>query len=226
MAGSSTTADGTAATTVEALERLAGPLAPGLQLGHDDGADVLRVAQPQHRAVGDLAGQAQHRRRQRGDVDRQVGVGADAAQREARLPLLAGRRRLAGEDRAQDRDVLAHLGHGPVDRLPVPALDDGAVRDAEAEAQAPPGLLVQRRRRHRHRRRRARVDRHHAGAQADARRRRPRSRRARSASRAPRCGSRRPRRSRAPRRAGRARPRRRASARPRRSFRWPCATSG
>ena len=49
---------------------------------------------------------------------------------------------LAAQDRAHDGHVLAHLGHRLVDRLAVPALDDRAVRDAEAEAQAPAGQLV------------------------------------------------------------------------------------
>ena len=56
-AGSSVTADGTAATMSKPSSVLPARSRPVAHLGHDDVADVVRVAQPEHHAVGDLAGQ-------------------------------------------------------------------------------------------------------------------------------------------------------------------------
>jgi len=112
------TAPGTAATMSKPSRR---------HLGNDDLGDVARVAQPQHDAVADLAREAQHRRRQAGDVYRQLRALLDPQQLESRLPLLALRGRLPAQDRAHDRRVLSHLGHGPVDRLAVPAFYDRPV---------------------------------------------------------------------------------------------------
>ena len=168
---SSTSAAGTAGTMSKPSRRLAGALAPDRHLRDDDIADVVGVAQPEDHAVGDLARRARSiAGGEGGDVDRQVGPRVEAGEVEAGAPLLARRRVLAAQDRAHDRHVLAHLGDGLVDRLPVPALDDRPVRDAEPEGEAPAGELVDRRGRLGHRRRRARVDRDDAGPDADPRR--------------------------------------------------------
>ena len=136
------------------------------------------------------------------------------AELELRRPL----RRPAGggspsQDRAHDRGVLAHLGDRLVDPLAVPALDDRAVRDADARASCA-----------RPRRRRSSPPPAPSSPACASRSARRRCRRgcARSAARrpcrpaarrGPRCASRRRTRSRATRRAGRARPPR-ASERP------------
>ena len=121
--GSSVRATGTAGDDVEAVERLAGPLAALGHRGDDDVADVVGVAEPEHHPVADLAGQAEHVRREGGDVDRQVGPRGVAHELELGVEELALGRRLAAEDRPHDARVLAHLGHRLFDLRAVPVLD-------------------------------------------------------------------------------------------------------
>ena len=109
--GSSVTRRGHGGDDVEAVERLAGALAALAHLGHDDVADVVGVAQPQHTPSAISPASAQHAGRQRGDVDRQVGARLDAAEAEAG----AATSRPAGGSSPRRiartiADVLAHLG--------------------------------------------------------------------------------------------------------------------
>ena len=153
---------------VEALERLAGALASLRDLRHDDVADVGGVAEPEHHAVADLAGQPEHRGGERRDVDGQLGPGRVAHEAEARGEALARRRVLAAEHRPHRSRVLAHLGHRLADRLAEPVLHGHLMCHAQAEHHAAAGQLVDRGGGLRRGRGRARVDGQHAGAELDA----------------------------------------------------------
>ena len=74
----------------------------------------------------------------------------------------------AGDDAADDVDVLAGAGERAGIGLAVPALDDLRAGRAEAEDEAPAGQVVERDRRHRRGRRGARRELDDAGAEADA----------------------------------------------------------
>ncbi len=69
---SSVSAAGTAATTSKPSSVSPARSRPARHLGDHHVADVARVAQPQQHAVGDLAGEAQHRGGEGRDVDRQL----------------------------------------------------------------------------------------------------------------------------------------------------------
>jgi hypothetical protein len=80
----------------------------------------------QRDAVGDLAGELEHRRHQGADVDRDRGL-----RRAHQQPVAVRRERaavevgaLAGEDRAHRRHGLPHPGERTAERDSAPALDD------------------------------------------------------------------------------------------------------
>ena len=96
------------------------------------------------------------------------GPGLEAVEREARVPAKAWRL-AARQQGADQRDVLAHLGHRVSDVLPVPAAHRGSVTCAEPEPEAAAGQVVDRGGRLGHRRGRAVVDRGHRRSQGDRR---------------------------------------------------------
>ena len=65
------------------------------------------------------------------------GNGPMPDRRNCEVHFAPGGRVLAAQDRAHDRRVLAHLRDRLVDPLAVPELDDGPVRDADAEHHPP-----------------------------------------------------------------------------------------
>jgi hypothetical protein len=113
------------------------------------------------RAVAELGGQREHLAAQRRDDDR------DRLRRRG-LELEPARAALAGEDRPQGLDRLAHPAQRLDERHPVPALDDDVRRRADAEDEAPAAGVLQRRRLLGQQRRPARVGVDDAGRQADA----------------------------------------------------------
>ena len=167
--GSSATADGTAATMskpVELLARLLAPLADGR---HHDVADVVRVAEPQDHAVGDLARQPEHAGGQAGEVDRQVGARLVAHEVEAGAELLAraaGPRRGRSRARSPTYSRISRSGLSIVwpyqpsttGRCETPS--PATARPPENSSSVANDCAVLHRR--------ARVDRHHAGAEPDA----------------------------------------------------------
>ena len=142
-----------------------------------------RVVQRQP-TVGDLGGHRDVLRPFGAEVDRHVGAQRvrdrlerlaqpDRAGTVVRVRVVLAReleRRLAGEDAADDLDVLARAGERLAERLAVPALDDLRARHPETEDQAAVAQVVERERVHRGRGRRARRDLHDAGAELDRRR--------------------------------------------------------
>ena len=129
---------------LEALERLARAGPAALDGGHRVVAHVGGRGQPEHDAVGDLAGQLQHARGQPGQQDRRRGRDL----REPALPVHAVARALvlhpAGQRAAQHRDVLAddleRLAHVETER----ALHHRAVAHPDAQAQAPAARVGER----------------------------------------------------------------------------------
>jgi hypothetical protein len=154
---------------VEAGQVAPGPRPARRDLSYHHVLDVGGGAGPEHHPVGDLARQAQHGRRQPGQVDGDVGPDLEAVEREARVPARPGGRLAAGQQGADQRDVLAHLGHRVSDVLPVPAAHGGPVTGAEAEPEAAAGQVVDRGGRLGHRGGGAVVDRGHRRGQGDRR---------------------------------------------------------
>ena len=93
---------------LEARERFPRARPPAPDGGHGHVADIRGRAEPEHDAVGDLAGQLQHLRAEPGQEDgRGLGQAGQAAL-PARAIARAGMLHLAGERRPQHRHVLAH----------------------------------------------------------------------------------------------------------------------
>ena len=87
-----------------------------------------------------------------------------------RVPAQAGRRLFPRQQGADQRNVLAHLGHRGADVLPVPAAHGGAVAGAEPEPEAAAGQVVDGGGRLGHRGGGAVVNRGHRRGQGDRRR--------------------------------------------------------
>ena len=109
---------------------------------HDVGEVARRVEKVRQQAVGDLAGQLQHRRLHGGEVDRRrlAGRGEHAAIVADRddLALVLDRRCGTGGPHQPDRlDVLPHAPHRPAVGEAVPVLVPRRRRGAEAEHEAP-----------------------------------------------------------------------------------------
>ena len=133
-------------------------------------------------AVGDLGGELDRRFVAGRQVDRDVrvhvqdgfqrladshGAGPGVGQRDLAAVVRHGR--LAGEDLAHDRDIVADAPIGLAPRLAVPTLDDLRARNTQANDEAAAaGHRVDGRRRHRRVRRCARGQLHDPGAELDA----------------------------------------------------------
>ena len=169
---------------------LARLLAPLRHLGHDDVADVVGVAEPQHRAVGDLARELEHVRRQGAEVDRQLVAGLVAHELEFRVEVLAHR---AARCRAGSRERSATYSRIWVTGLVIVESNQFSTvtwcETPSPRTMRPPdsSSIVAAVCGGRHRR--PREDRQHPRAEAGCRSSSPRRRRGPSASRGRRCGS-------------------------------------
>ena len=155
---------------LKAVERPSRPRSPAAKSGHRHALDVRRRGQPQHDAVGDLSGQLEHLRAERGEKDRR-------RRRQARQPALPVRPiaravvlHLAGERRAQHAHVLAHHVERARHVEAETARHRGRMAHADAEHEAAARDLRQRQRLLREQHGMARIDRDHAGPEAGARR--------------------------------------------------------
>ena len=141
---------------------------------------LLRVVEDRLPAVGQLGGQLDVLRAERGQDDRDVRADrvVDELQRLAESGALPGRQRdlivralvlqpLPAPHLAADLDQLAGPGQRRVVGNAVPALDDLRPGRADAQRETSAGDVVEAGRRHRRHRRRARVDLHDAGRQLD-----------------------------------------------------------
>ena len=131
-------------------------------------ADRALVGHPEDRARRQLARDAQHHRRERGEEDRRRGdVGDVERVVHAVVVVLDVDRARAGERGVQHLEVVAHEARGPLVRQAEHVGDDPVVRRTEAEREAAFAHRLVRQRLLRHRDRVAGLDRHHRGAELD-----------------------------------------------------------
>ena len=120
---------------------------------------VPSASRPHRRSI--CSPQRRHDQRHGRSVERQL-----AAVVEDLAPVVDG---LAAQRGRQHFQVLAHVAHRPLEREPEHLFDQGLVRQADTQTEAPPARRdLHGQRLLRHGRGVARIGRHHGGAQLDA----------------------------------------------------------